>query len=97
MPMFIFGMLVNQLQKGEASARRVFALVDLEPTITDKEDAKELDGAITSIEFENVHFTYPGTSTKVLAGISFKVSAATSSLMPCAAVTPANLPAPVPG
>ena len=75
MPMFIFGMLVNQLQKGEASARRVFALVDLEPTINDKEDAKELDGPITSIEFENVHFTYPGTSTKVLAGISFKVNA----------------------
>ena len=75
MPMFIFGMLVNQLQKGEASARRVFALVDLEPTITDKPDAKELEGAITSVEFDNVHFTYPGTSTKVLAGISFKVSA----------------------
>ena len=75
MPMFIFGMLVNQLQKGEASARRVFALVDLEPTITDKPDAKELEGAITSVEFENVHFTYPGTSTKVLAGISFKVEA----------------------
>ena len=75
MPMFIFGMLVNQLQKGEASARRVFALVDLEPTIADKPDAKELDGAITSVEFENVTFTYPGTSTKVLSGISFKVKA----------------------
>ena len=75
MPMFIFGMLVNQLQKGEASARRVFALVDLEPTIADKPDAKELDGAITSVEFENVTFTYPGTSTKVLSGISFKVTA----------------------
>ena len=75
MPMFIFGMLVNQLQKGEASARRVFALVDLEPTIADKEDAKELEGAINSVEFEDVHFTYPGTSTKVLSGISFKVSA----------------------
>jgi len=75
MPMFIFGMLVNQLQKGEASARRVFALVDLEPTITDKEDSKELDGPITSVEFVNVHFTYPGTSTKVLAGISFKANA----------------------
>ena len=35
----------------------------------------EFNGAITSVEFENVHFTYPGTSTKVLAGISFKVSA----------------------
>lgn len=75
MPMFIFGMLVNQLQKGEASARRVFALVDLVPTITDKPDAKELEGMIESVEFENVHFTYPGTSTKVLAGISFKVEA----------------------
>ena len=75
MPMFIFGMLVNQLQKGEASARRVFALVDLEPTIADKEDASELDGPIHSVEFEDVHFTYPRTSTKVLAGISFKVVA----------------------
>jgi len=75
MPMFIFGMLVNQLQKGEASARRVFSLVDLEPTITDKPDATELEDAISSVEFDNVHFTYPGTTTKVLAGISFKVSA----------------------
>lgn len=74
MPMFIFGMLVNQLQKGEASARRVFAIVDLEPTITDKDDAIELEGPITSIEFENVHFKYPGTTTKVLAGISFVVN-----------------------
>jgi len=75
MPMFIFGMLVNQLQKGEASARRVFSLVDLKPTITDKPDSRELDGPITSVEFEGVHFTYPGTSTKVLAGISFKATA----------------------
>ena len=74
MPMFIFGMLVNQLQKGEASARRVFSLVDLEPTITDKPDSRELDGPITSVEFDGVHFTYPGTSTKVLAGISFKAT-----------------------
>ena len=75
MPMFIFGMLVNQLQKGEASARRVFALVDLEPTITDKDGSAELDGPITSVEFKDVHFTYPGTTTKVLAGISFEVKA----------------------
>jgi ATP-binding cassette subfamily B protein len=35
MPMFIFGILVNQLQRGEAAARRVFAAIDLEPTIVD--------------------------------------------------------------
>jgi ATP-binding cassette subfamily B protein len=75
MPMFIFGMLVNQLQKGEASARRVFALVDLVPTISDHENSKELEGPISSVEFSDVHFTYPGTTTKVLAGITFKADA----------------------
>ena len=75
MPMFIFGILVNQLQRGEAAARRVFAVVDLEPTIVDKEGSKELEGGIRSVEFNNVYFTYPNTSIKVLNGITFKVEA----------------------
>ena len=37
MPMFILGMLLNQLQKGEAVSKRVFAIIDLEPSIFDKE------------------------------------------------------------
>jgi len=74
MPMFIFGILVNQLQRGEAAARRVFAAIDLEPTIVDAEDATALLGPIESIEFKDVHFTYPNTSTKVLSGISFSVA-----------------------
>ena len=73
MPLFIFGMLVNQLQRGEAAARRVFDMVDLEPSIVDKEGATALDSPIDSIEFRNVHFTYPGSDTPVLNGISFKV------------------------
>lgn len=74
MPMFIFGILVNQLQRGEAAARRVFAAIDLEPTIVDADDATALLGPIETIEFKNVHFTYPNTSTKVLSGISFSVA-----------------------
>ena len=73
MPLFIFGILVNQLQRGEAAARRVFAMVDLEPSIVDRDDAEPLEGQITSIEFRDVHFTYPETNTPVLNGISFKV------------------------
>ena len=73
MPMFIFGILVNQLQRGEAAARRVFAAVDLEPTIVDEEGAVALEGGISSIEFNDVYFTYPNTTIKVLNGISFKV------------------------
>lgn len=71
MPMFIFGILINQLQRGEAAARRVFAVVDLEPKITDNEASVELTDEITSVEFKDVYFTYPNTSTKVLNGISF--------------------------
>jgi ATP-binding cassette subfamily B protein len=74
MPMFIFGILVNQLQRGEAAARRVFAALDLEPTIVDNDDAVPLEGGIQTVEFKEVFFTYPNTSVKVLNGISFKVS-----------------------
>ena len=74
MPLFILGLLMNQLQRGEAAARRVFALVDLEPSITDSDDAKNLDEPITSISFDGVTFAYPGTSINVLNNVSFKVN-----------------------
>tara|TARA_Y100000768_G_scaffold92035_1_gene66421 strand:+ start:6198 stop:8051 length:1854 start_codon:yes stop_codon:yes gene_type:complete len=73
MPLFILGLLMNQLQRGEAAARRVFALIDLEPSITDSEEAKNLDEPITSISFDGVTFAYPGTSINVLNNVSFNV------------------------
>ena len=73
-PLFIFGMLLNQLQRGEAAARRVFAITDLEPSIYDHPDSIALEDRINSIEFKNVHFTYPETETAVLNGISFDLN-----------------------
>jgi len=73
MPMFILGMLLNQLQRGEAASKRVFALIDLEPSIFDKPDAIPLAGPIRSISFDDVTFAYP-TSGNVLNGISFSAS-----------------------
>ena len=64
MPLFIMGLLLNQLQRGEAAARRVFALVELTPTISDKESAVPLDNRIESIEFSGVTFAYPGTEAE---------------------------------
>ena len=72
MPMFILGMLLNQLQKGEAASKRVFALIDLEPSIYDKKGAIELDGPITTISFDNVTFSYPSSEGNVLSSISFE-------------------------
>ena len=73
MPLFILGMLVNQIQKSAASARRVFAMVDLEATIIDKEGAEDLVGKAEDITFEDVHFGYPG-GNKVLNGVSFSLA-----------------------
>ena len=74
MPMFILGMLLNQLQRGEAASKRVFAIIDLEPTIYDREDAMPLKSPITSITFEDVNFAYPTSESNVLNGINFSAS-----------------------
>ena len=74
MPMFILGMLLNQLQRGEAASKRVFALIDLEPSIFDKPDAIPLAGPIQSISFDDVSFAYPTSEANVLNGISFSAS-----------------------
>ena len=74
MPMFILGMLLNQLQRGEAASKRVFAIIDLEPTIFDREDAMPLENPITSITFDDVSFAYPTSETNVLNGIDLSAS-----------------------
>ena len=74
MPMFILGMLLNQLQKGEASSKRVFALIDLEPSIFNREGAIKMEGPIESIRFDNVSFAYPTSENNALNGISLDAS-----------------------
>ncbi len=74
MPMFVMGMLIGQIQRGEAASKRVFALMDLEPSIFDKPDAIPLDSPIRSISFDDVTFSYPTSEANVLNGISFSAS-----------------------
>lgn len=47
-------------------------MLDSEPEIQDKPDAKTLDGLHEKIEFRNVHFSYDG-SREVIDGISFDI------------------------
>ena len=74
MPLWILGMLLNQLQKGEAASRRVFAVIDLEPSIYDKEDAINLEEPITSISFKDVSFSYPSSESNVLNNIDLEIT-----------------------
>ena len=60
------------LQKGAASAERVFAILDLPPEIMDKPDAKTIDSFSGKIDFWDVGFNYEEGET-ILDGVSFSI------------------------
>ena len=60
---------VNQ---GIAAGERIFEVLDSQPEIQDKPDAKVLDGLHDKIEFRDVHFSYDSTK-EVINGISFDI------------------------
>lgn len=49
---------ITALQRGTASARRIFEIMDLEPAIRDKPNAAVLQSFNQSIEFRDVSFAY---------------------------------------
>jgi len=49
---------ITQLQKGIASGKRIFTLMDLESEITEKPNAKKIESFHDKIEFKNVWFSY---------------------------------------
>ena len=62
----------NRIKEASAAAKRIFEILDMKPTITDKEGAKSLESFEHSIEFKNVSFSY-GTLDNVLDNISLTV------------------------
>jgi ATP-binding cassette, subfamily B, bacterial MsbA len=70
-PIKSFSQAITQLQKGIASARRIFELTDMVPTIEDKPGAVELNEFKDRIEFKNVGFAYNQKS--VLTDINLSI------------------------
>jgi subfamily B ATP-binding cassette protein MsbA len=62
---------ITSLQRGTASARRIFEIVDMEPVIQNKPDAVELKSFNEGIEFKNVSFAYD--TDHVLKNINLKI------------------------
>ncbi|MBU4176663.1 MAG: lipid A export permease/ATP-binding protein MsbA [Desulfurivibrionaceae bacterium] len=63
----------NPIQHGLAAATRVFNILDIKPEIADKPGAVELPPVRTEIVFNDVHFSYDGT-TEILKGINLTVT-----------------------
>lgn len=72
----IFSWIIMAFSRARASANRVKEVLDTEVDLTDRSeslDMKELTVSQGEIHFKDVSFKYPGTSEKVLDGISFTV------------------------
>jgi len=62
------------IQEAEAAAERIFGLMD-SPTEYEKPDAQNLAPLNRGIEFRDVVFTYPRSSTPALRGVNLSISA----------------------
>ena len=69
-PMKSLASLNSALQEGLAAAQRIFALLDVEPAITDAPGAKPLALRRGEVRFDNVTFRY-GDGRTALEGVSF--------------------------
>jgi ATP-binding cassette subfamily B protein len=73
-PVRQLGLLVNSVARASTCGARLFAVLDLEPAIRDKPDAKPLGIRDGMVRFEDVSFAYGGPgSPPALRGVSFEV------------------------
>jgi len=70
-PVRQIGMMINGYARGSATGGRLFQVLDIDPSIQDKPDAKDLEITNGTLEFHNVSFGYEEDHT--LNGVSFKV------------------------
>lgn len=72
MPIENFGFLTRMINRSLSSAHRVFEVLDSEPEIVDRSDAKRLEPVEGRIAFEDVVFGYDAVR-QILKGVSFEV------------------------
>ena len=65
--------LIVSATKGMASAKRVNEILDLQPTVLDKEEFAKPKNACEAVVFDRVSFTYPGAKEEALTEITFTV------------------------
>jgi ATP-binding cassette subfamily B protein len=72
-PIFTIGFLAAGISRAGASSQRVFEILDAPLEVTDAPDAKPLPPISCRVEFDDVHFRYPGSEKEILRGVSFAV------------------------
>ena len=74
LPVRQLGMLVNSFARASSCGARLFVILDLEPAVSDRQDARPLDVSGGTVRFEDVSFAYAGEGAPpVLREVSFEV------------------------
>lgn len=72
-PMMALGWVINLLQRGTASMKRINEILDVAPEIFDGESVLDISSYRPSIQFKNLSFTYPGAINPALSGITLSI------------------------
>ena len=70
-PIFTIGFLAAGISRAGASSLRFFEVLDAPLEIEDATDAVPLPPIRCRVEFDDVHFRYPGDEREILSGVSF--------------------------
>ncbi|MFC1997590.1 ABC transporter ATP-binding protein [Chloroflexota bacterium] len=72
MPIFQLGMIGAMLSRSEASAERIFEVVDTQSEVADRPDAISLPALQGRVSFEDVSFRYIGGEQDVISDLTFE-------------------------
>jgi ATP-binding cassette subfamily B protein len=73
-PFRVLGFFMSMNQRAEASAARIFEILDEPVTIADAPGAVDLPEPRGHVQLRDVSFRYPGTDHDVLAGLSLEIA-----------------------
>ncbi len=77
-PTMMLGFVVSITQRGLAALERLGSVLDIVPSIRDREDVADVPEITGRVEFRNLTFTYPGSYVPALKGIDLVVEAGTT-------------------
>ena len=73
---------INMLfYQGATGAKRVFDIIDSEPSIKEIKSASNLDIKSGNIEFQKVNFAYPNTQEKAIKNINIQIDGGTTAAL----------------
>jgi ATP-binding cassette subfamily B multidrug efflux pump len=73
MPVFMLGFIASSLSRAEASAERIFEILDAKSEVEDKPEAFILPPVVGQVTFKDVCFKYTGSESYVIEEASFTV------------------------